>query len=109
MKQTTTEQVKDQEVSTFRRHQYENDNSAFPADAYAVKGYRGIAWRVLGWELEPDEDTEWSGYYNRSGNVLAIMKGDDRVFTLEQDDFTPLGDDDYCPGCGQIGCKAYAH
>jgi hypothetical protein len=97
-------EVKDQEVKTFHRHQYENDNSTFHADAYSVKGHKGIAWSVLGWELEPNEDTEWSGYYNRSGNVLAIMVGDDRVFAFEPDELTPINETDYCHVCGQIGC-----
>lgn len=25
-------------------------------DAYAVQGWPGVAWSILGWETEPDED-----------------------------------------------------
>lgn len=96
----TTEQV----VSTFRRHRYENDDKTFWGDAYEVGNYRGIAWRVLGWELEPDEDTEWSGIYNRTGQVLAIMVGDDRVFTFDKDELHPISVEQFCGSCGQIGC-----
>jgi len=106
MKKNTQAETKDQEVKTFRRSLYENDNSAFHADAYKVNGHKGIAWSVLGWELEPDEDTEWSGYYNRTGNVLAIMIGDDRVFKFEPDELNAINEDQYCPECGQIGCHA---
>lgn len=99
-----TPEVCDQEVRTFHRRQYQNDNKAFGGDAYSVEGYRGIAWRVLGWELEADEDTEWSGYYNQTGRVLAIMVGDDRVFDFEPSELTKLDELDYCHVCGQIGC-----
>jgi hypothetical protein len=58
---------------------YESDDATFSADAYTARGWaQGIAWRVFGWEVEPDEDTEWSGYYNRTGKVVACMIGDDR-------------------------------
>ena len=49
-----------------RRH-YEPDEETFGADAYTVEGYAGIAWRVWGWETEPDEDTEWTGIEERTG------------------------------------------
>ena len=86
-----------------RKH-YEKDDEAFPADAYTVKGSRGIAWYVLGWETEPTEDTEWSGTEERTGRVVAVMVGDDRRFTFDPEDVTPLPREDYCGECGQIGC-----
>ena len=33
-----------------RRH-YEEDNKTFPADAYSVAGYKGIAFSVWGWAV----------------------------------------------------------
>ncbi len=36
-----------------RRPNYEADDETLPADAYSVKGYSGVAWRVYGWETEP--------------------------------------------------------
>jgi hypothetical protein len=60
----------------------------------------GIAWRVYDYESEPDEDTEWTGYYIPTGRVLAHMVGDDCEFSFEPDELTPVTD--YCPCCGQI-------
>ncbi len=86
-----------------RKH-YESDRETFNADAYTVKGSGRVAWHVLGWETEPDEDTEWSGYEQRTGRVVAIMVGDDHCFTFDPADVTPLPREDYCGECGQIGC-----
>jgi hypothetical protein len=86
------------------RHQYEADDQAFPADAYTVRGHAGIAFYVLGWEVEADEDTEWSGCYNRTGQVVAVMIGDDHRWIVDLDDLQPLDRDAYCGECGQIGC-----
>jgi hypothetical protein len=83
---------------------YEQDHDAFPADGYAVKGYDGVAFRVLGWQTEPDEDTEWSGYEVRTGNVIVRMIGDDHDYVVEPDDLVALDPDAYCDGCGQVGC-----
>ena len=88
-------------VEEFRRTLYEPDD-AFSADAYRVDGWDGIAFRVLGWELDSDEDTEWTGTYERTGQVAVHMVGDDRVFLVDPDDLTPLRDGEYCPECGQI-------
>lgn len=76
---------------------------------YRVEGWSGIAWYVRGYEVIRDEDYEWSGieYENRE-RVVCIMVGDDRPFTFGIDELTPLEEGDYCPECGQIGCKAYS-
>lgn len=91
------------------RAHYEKDDAAFPATAYRVntRAGSGVAWYVLGWETEPDEDTEWSGMEQRTGRVVAVMVGDDRKHSIDPDDLTPLAEEDYCPGCGQIGCRCY--
>ena len=86
------------------RPNYEKDDDSFPADAYTVKGYEGIAWYALGWETQPDEDTEWSGYEQRTGNVVCVMIGDDRRFSFDPADIQPLAREKYCGVCGQIGC-----
>lgn len=86
------------------RPNYESDDESFPAEAYRVRQYPGVGFYVLGWETEPDEDTEWSGMENRTGNVLAVMIGDDRRHSFEPDDIEPLPREDYCGQCGQIGC-----
>lgn len=65
----------------------------------------GIAWRAYAYETEPDEDSEWSGYENPTGNILAHMVGDDRTFSFDPDNLTPISDEDYCSCCGQVGCQ----
>lgn len=74
--------------------------------AYSVAGWDGIAWRVIGAEIEPDEDTEWTGYERATGRVTAAMIGDDAVFAFDPADVSPISDLDYCSSCGQIGCTA---
>ena len=83
---------------------YEEDDNHFTANAYTVRGYKGVAWYVRGWEVEPDEDTEWSGVYVRTGQVVCTMIGDDRHFTFDREDVISLDDLAYCASCGQIGC-----
>ena len=91
-----------------RTHTLEaNDPAPFPFDfepAYRAEGYAGIAWRVDGYECEPDENTEWTGVENPTGLLVAHMIGDDHDFTFEPDELTPITEEDYCAGCGQIGC-----
>lgn len=87
-----------------RKH-YEVDDETWSADAYTVKGWRGVAWHVLGWETEPTEDTEWDGIEERTGRVICVMVGDNRHFSEDPEDVTPLRREEYCGECGQIGCS----
>jgi hypothetical protein len=88
------------------RHHYESDDDTFSADAYTVRGWgKGIAFYVLGWETEPDEDTEWSGCENRTGQVVVVMVGDDQQHIVDESDLMPLDRKAYCGECGQIGCS----
>lgn len=88
-----------------RTGHYEPDREAFPAEAYKLKGDRyAIAWRILGWHVEPDADTEWTGIMERTGDVVAVMFGDDFRHLYDPTDFEPLGDLDFCLECGQVGC-----
>lgn len=88
-----------------RTPHWENDETAYPSDsAYQVEGYRGIAWRVFGWETEADEDTEWTGIENRTGKLVCVMIGDDRRFTFDPDEVKQIAREEYCGVCGQIGC-----
>jgi hypothetical protein len=93
---------------------------------YSVDGYGGIAWYVIGYATQWTEESwtflgddnddrddeslyaydEPEEYEDRE-HVRAVMVGDDRVFEFEIDELTPISEDDYCPECGQIGCKAY--
>lgn len=86
------------------RTHYEADDTTFDADAYTVLGYAGIAFYVLGWEVEPDEDTEWSGIEARTGRVVVVMIGDDHRYVVDEEDIAPLEREAYCGECGQIGC-----
>ena len=89
---------------TTSRANYEEDKATFPAEYYRVSGYKGIAFYVLGWETEPTEDTEWDGIEERTGNVLAVMVGDDYRHRVDPSDLSPLDPSEFCHDCGQIGC-----
>ena len=78
----------------------------YTAPAYRVtaEGFAGSAYRILGWQTEPDEDTEWSGYEVRTGNLVCVMVGDDFHWNFEPELLVPLEEGSYCRECGQIGC-----
>jgi hypothetical protein len=88
-----------------RKSNYE-EAPEFAGPAYTVTRWgSGIAWRVLGWETEPDEDTQWSGYETRTGRLVMHMVGDDVSFSIDPEDVCPLKREDYCGECGQVGCS----
>ena len=89
---------------THKSTRWEDDDATFSAEAYTVDGYDGVAWRVFGWETQPDDDTEWTGIEVRTGKVLAVMIGDDRRFAFDPEELHPLNREEYCSECGQIGC-----
>lgn len=86
------------------RAQFESDDATWPDDAYRVDGWSGIAFYVRGWEVEADEDTDWTGQMARTGRVVVTMVGDDARHVVDVDDISPLPRRDYCGVCGQIGC-----
>ena len=67
----------------------------------------GIAWRVDGWETEPNEDTEWTGLVSATGRVSPHMIGDDRSFAFDPEELYILKPGSYCVDCGQVGCMAH--
>jgi hypothetical protein len=82
---------------------------------YAVAGHDGIAFWLKDYvrTLAVDEDGEpiigWLGdcedaYDVDTSMVIAVMVGDDREHVVDVDDLTPLEEDAYCAGCGQLGC-----
>lgn len=73
-------------------------------DSVRVEGYDGVAWRVIGDEMKDGEDTDWSGVQYPTGNVEVRMVGDDRTFVFEPGELTLIDEDEFCHGCGQIGC-----
>lgn len=91
-------------MPSFRNHHYEEDSATFSAAHYRVRGWDGFAVSVLGWEMTPNEDTEWSGDMERTGAVLVVMVGDDMVRHVMPDDLLPLTENEFCHSCGQIGC-----
>lgn len=97
----------------------EQDGINFDAP-FKVQGYRGIAWRLLGWAvaLEPvtclAQDDDGNEYEEETGEyddvadmsrVVAIMVGDDRRFVIDRRDLIPITEDAFCHSCGQIGCS----
>jgi len=95
------------------RVQYIDDPERWPDDVvYRVRGFRGVACRVYGWQAEPDVEVDdetgadyWDGESMRStGMVVVVMVGDDYRHIVDPEDCEPLPEDDYCAVCGQIGC-----
>ena len=82
---------------------------------YSVKGFRGIAFYLLGYELET---TAGNCYIDEEGyeveeepetvenrdNVRAVMVGDDKIHIVAVEDLTKIEEDAFCHTCGQIGC-----
>jgi hypothetical protein len=66
---------------------------------------RGIAYWFVAKETYYDEDYEWSGIAQPTGNVLMCMVGDDHLHTIDPDDVEVLNES-YCLDCGQIGCPS---
>lgn len=82
---------------------------------YAI-GRAGMAWYVVGrsqrwiegeWG-EDDDGYEWhiEGEWvdDPEGQLWAAMVGDGDLHAVDAEDLTPIHDEDYCGGCGQIGC-----
>jgi len=88
------------------RYRFETDNPDTYPDAVSIP-YSGIAvaWHVLGWQTEADEDTEWSGIENRTGRLVCCMVGDDSHHLYDPEDVVRIEREDYCGACGQIGCS----
>lgn len=89
----------------------------FDEARYAVAGWPGVAFYLTGWpqrwipatylevdgqEYECDDgEGEWEDD-TTSGDVMAVMVGDDRKHQVAISDLTLL-DENVC-SCGQIGC-----
>lgn len=91
--------------------------------SYTVRGYRGIAFSFAGypkrWEPNYSIAENDDGSYDQidtgegewvedpdCGRVIMVMVGDDRKHEVDESDCTEISEDDYCGGCGQIGCTA---
>ena len=84
---------------------YETEDNLY-TDPVTDRNNRGIAVHILGWEIQPDEDTAWSGYEVRTGWLVAVMVGDDYMYRLDPNDIETLDATAYCRDCGQIGCTS---
>jgi hypothetical protein len=73
---------------------------------YTVDGFSdGIAFYVVGPVMLQDEDYEWTGIETPDPNMVrAVMVGDDYEHTVDKSDLKPLDEEDFCHGCGQVGC-----
>lgn len=83
-------------------------------DRVEVGTYPGIAFYIhkKATSVIPmmdDEDGEIYDYeeVDIPDTWVCIMVGDDREHEVEEEDMTLLDPEDYCCGCGQIGCNAY--
>lgn len=75
--------------------------------AVRVKGWKGVAFKVLGPEMiEVDCLNSHTDYELRphEHNMRVVMVGDDKVHIVDKDDCTEIPEEDYCHECGQIGC-----
>ncbi len=86
------------------KYTYETPEPDPYPDAVQIDGHDGIAWHVLGFQTEPDEDTEWSGEEVQTGQLVCMMVGDDNHWLFDPSDIKKLAREDYCSECGQIGC-----
>lgn len=75
---------------------------------YRVEGYGGVAFYTLGHPIIKDGEYYWTGIETEDTEYARmVMVGDDTVHIIPVEDLTPIDEDEFCPECGQIGCKAY--
>lgn len=88
-------------------YHYEDPDKDWEDTYQARNGWgKGIAWYVMGWHTAPDEDTEWTGIEERTGQIVCRMVGDDKDYLFDPEDMEKIDREDYCGECGQIGCQA---
>jgi hypothetical protein len=61
---------------------------------YRVKDKPGVAWWI----------DKVCDYHYPPACVTAVMVGDDHRWHIDLEDLVAIDDDEYCGGCGQIGC-----
>lgn len=85
------------------------------ADGLKVKGYRGVAFWAAGHpitrgeEWVPDPEAPEGGFWEatetlETGQLVAIMYGDNRRHVIDADDAEPIQREAFCGECGQTGC-----
>jgi hypothetical protein len=97
----------------------------FGSGRYSVATMPGVAFYLTGWATEMrevevllcEDDAEPQDHEHdvtccyveveeveSDSMVKAVMVGDDRVHLVDVGDLIIISEDDYCHGCGQIGC-----
>lgn len=93
---------------------------------YAVTSMSGVAFALIGWAQNEcpetcdltcpyppgscDHESQecWTfnppEFVDNTSVVRAVMVGDDRELEVDRSELKLISDDDYCSGCGQIGC-----
>lgn len=103
---TEEEAERDLLADGFRPSESVTIDRLYPGEAVKVLEYPGVAFRVDGLPVRHGPDYDWSGIvWQHPSQRETHMVGDDRTFTFDVDDLSPLDDDDYCSECGQIGCR----
>ena len=98
---------------------WEDNTTLQRGDTVKVPRLGGVAWWVEGpcdlvtLECDGHEDPDSGELYDCGGCVevpehydcyLVRMVGDDGVQHYDITDLTPIDDESFCGGCGQIGC-----
>ncbi len=82
-----------------------DESKAIDFSAHYRIGPTAVAWRLLGYVMLRDEDLVWTGIETPDTDfVRAVMVGDNRVEIVDVNDLQLIGEEDFCRGCGQIGC-----
>jgi len=96
----------------------------YDMDSFKGKTYsdgRGIALAIVGRDTEEEteflvycDELDCGHYYDYcfeettsivfTGKLIAVMIGDDRKFLVDFQDLTEIDEEEFCYGCGQIGC-----
>ena len=75
---------------------------------FRVEGRGLVAWRYAGQHFDKIYNPEEEDYDEvESDMVNMVMVGDDENHVIDPLDVAAISEEDYCPECGQIGCKAY--
>ena len=71
---------------------------------YAVAGRGGVAFYLDRYYNDGRVDEDGEPLEIDTSRVVAVMVGDDQEWVVDVDQLRKLSDDEYCSGCGQIGC-----
>lgn len=75
-----------------------------PGTTVRVEGHAGIAFFVSRNQNSNQRDEDGEPIPLEDGLLAVVMVGDDHRWIVDADTVSPLDDEDFCHGCGQIGC-----